>query len=50
MYEKLHEHSPKTLKRSSVSKADSCRIRDNSIEGGYRENEEMDILLKELKQ
>ena len=32
-----------------MSKADSVRIRDSAIEGGYKENEEMDILLKELK-
>ena len=41
--------SPKTLKGSSISKAESYRIRDVAIEGGYKENEEMDIFMKELK-
>ena len=41
--------SPKTLKGSSISKAESAKLRDTAIEGGYKENEEIDIFLKELK-
>ena len=41
--------SPNTLKGSSISKTESYRIRDVAIEGGYKENEEMDIFMKELK-
>ena len=58
MFEELEEFdhlviensSPATAtKGSCMSKADSARIRDDVIEKGYKENEELDILFKELK-